>query len=340
VVGGAVNALSPPSALAGHVRRLWPGAGVFLPFIFVIWALACFAGATGRVEHAVILVVAPVLAYATPATKRLFLGLLPMGLLGIVYDTMRWVRDIGVTPQTVHVCDLRAIDMQIASTTMNGQRVTVHDWLQAHHSTVLDVICAIPYGTFIYVAVAFAIFLYVKDFPRMRLFGWSFLLLNLVGFVTYHLYPAAPPWYFHAHGCAVNLATPSSEGPNLARVDAMLGFRYFHAFYGRSSDVFGAVPSLHVGYPFLIVLFGWPVMGALGRTFAALFLVTMCTAAVYLDHHWIIDVIVGLLYTVIVFAAVTSVARARSSTTAPRRDLACSECEDGGPEPSPSDALP
>ncbi len=28
----------------------------------------------------------------------------------------------------------------------------------------------------------------------------------------------------------------------------------------------------------------------------------MCAAAIYLDHHWVIDVIVGLLYGLIAFA--------------------------------------
>jgi membrane-associated phospholipid phosphatase len=86
----------------------------------------------------------------------------------------------------------------------------------------------------------------------------------------------------------------------LARVDRWLGVPYFAGFYGRASDVFGAVPSLHVGYPLLIVLYAWPMTGVLGRTLTLAFFASMCFAAVYLDHHWIIDVIVGILYTVVV----------------------------------------
>ena len=61
---------------------------------------------------------------------------------------------------------------------------------------------------------------------------WSFFVLNIAGFVTYHLYPAAPPWYFHLHGCTVDLAAPASAGPNLTRVDAWLGISYFAGFTG------------------------------------------------------------------------------------------------------------
>jgi membrane-associated phospholipid phosphatase len=302
-----------------HLRALWPGAGIWLPLPFLAWSLGCLATGRGRPEHVVILLLVPALAYASAGSKRLFLGLLPIGLLGLVYDAMRGIKDLGLTEARVHLCDLRALDMRIASVEVAGSMGTVHDYLQAHPSTALDLACAVPYGIFIFVVMGFAIFLYVKDYPRMRLFGWAFLAVNLLGFVTYHLYPAAPPWYFHAHGCRIDLAARASEGTNLARVDALLGIHYFRDFYGRSSDVFGAVPSLHVSYPFLIVLFGLPVLGWPGRLLAVLFLVSMCVAAVVLDHHWIVDVLLGLAYTLAVFAATMLVARSR--TLAPRRDV-------------------
>jgi membrane-associated phospholipid phosphatase len=213
--------------------------------------------------------------------------------------------------------------MKIASAPMaSGERGSVHDWLQLHDSLPLDLVAAIPYGTFLFVAIGFAIYLYVKDYERMRVFGWVFLLVNLAGFATYHLYPAAPPWYFHAHGCTVDLAAHASEAPKLARVDAFLGIHYFHDFYGRASDVFGAMPSLHVAYPLLILLFGWPVMHTLGRTFAVVFLVLMCSAAIYLDHHWIVDVLVGLGYALAIFAIANVFVK--SSATAPERAVEAS----------------
>jgi inositol phosphorylceramide synthase catalytic subunit len=290
-----------------HIRALWPGAGIWLPVPFVLWGVVCLATGTARGEHVILLGV-PLLAYASAPSKRVFLGLLPFGLLGLVYDAMRFVKGAGVTPDRVHVCDLRALDMDLMSVSTNGATGTVHDWLQAHSSTALDLVCALPYGTFIFIAIGFAIFLYRTDYRRMQRFGWTFFALNLAGFVTYHVYPAAPPWYFHAHGCVVDLATRASEGPNLARVDALLGMHYFAKMYGRSSDVFGAMPSLHVGYPALILMFGWPVLGNLGRALSVLFLGTMCFAAVYLDHHWTLDVLVGLTYAVIVKAAIEVVA--------------------------------
>jgi membrane-associated phospholipid phosphatase len=175
-------------------------------------------------------------------------------------------------------------------------KVTLQDYFLQHSSNVADLYFAIPYGTFIYVSVIFATYLYFKDYPALRRYAWTFFLMNIAAYVTYHVYPAAPPWYYHARGCVADLSAHANEGSHLANVDAMIGYPYFGAFYGRSADVFGAVPSLHVAYPLLIVLEGWKNFGVIGRTFAVIFWVSMMCAAVYLDHHWIIDVIIGLGY--------------------------------------------
>lgn len=270
---------------------------------FPAWAIYRFWTGTGRWEHLGFLLLAPTLAFATRRTNRLFVGLYPFCLVGLVYDSMYLFRDLGLTKERVHVCDLRALDLCLFGIPWHGGKISVHDWLQSHSRIALDLLCAIPYGTFIFVSIAFAVFLYVRDEAAMRRFGWTFLIVNLLGFVTYHLYPAAPPWYFHAHGCVVDLAAHASEGPNLARVDARLGFPYFAAFYGRSNDVFGAVPSLHVTYPLMVARYGYRYFGPALRSGTIAYFLLMCFAAVYLDHHWILDVVLGVLYALATDAA-------------------------------------
>jgi len=292
------------SALArrasAHVRGLWPRYPFWpvLPF----WLLALFWWVQGKLrwDHVAVAVMVSVLSYWSAWTKRLYLGILPIGLVGVLYDSMRAVKNVGLSPNNVHVCDVRAIDQRFFGLDLNGTRVTLHDYLQPRATPFFDVYCAIPYGIFIGVVIAYAVYLFRRDYPGLLRFTWSFLALNVAGFITYHLYPAAPPWYFHQHGCAVDLATHASEGPNLARVDAWLGVPYFAGVYGRSSDVFGAVPSLHVAYPLLMLIEGFRRHGWLGRALLVWFYLSMCFAAVYLDHHWVIDIVLGSLYTVVV----------------------------------------
>jgi inositol phosphorylceramide synthase catalytic subunit len=273
-----------------HVGDLWPRGGWLLPLPFVVWCASRLALGEARWEQLALAVVMPALAYATVRTQRLFRAVLPLALLGLTYDAMRYVQNVGLSADRVHDCDLRAIE----SSLFGRPGWTVHDWLQAHPAAWLDRLCAVPYGTFLFVTVGFALWLYVRaGAAATQRFAWAFFAMSLAGFVTYHLYPAAPPWYFHAHGCTVDLATRASEGPNLARVDAWLDVGYFHGLYGRSNDVFGSVPSLHVAYPALILLEGWRWLRAAGRAAAIGFAAWMAFAAVYLDHHWIVDVLLG-----------------------------------------------
>jgi len=295
--------------LWSHARRLWPRFTLAPAAPF--WAWAAFWAVRGQLrwDHVAMAVLVTVLAYSSAKTKRLFVGLLPVGLVGLFYDAMRFVKNVGLSPSTVHVCDLRAAELRWFGVGADSSRVTLQDWFQAHASIGLDIVCAIPYGTFIIVVLAYAIFLFVTDFPALKRFTWGFLALNVVGFLTYHLYPAAPPWYYHQHGCAVDLGSAASAGPNLLRVDALMGLHYFGGFYGRSSDIFGAVPSLHVAYPLLMVFEGWRRHRALGRTLLVLFYAWMCVAAVYLDHHWVIDLVVGSGYVLAVVFATRKIDR-------------------------------
>jgi membrane-associated phospholipid phosphatase len=301
-----------------HVRGLWPGLGIVLPLPFLAHTGLSFARAATQWESAGAAFLVVALFVTSPRTKRVLLGVYPIALVGLLYDAMRVFRDVGVSPQRVHLCDLRAREIALFGVSGIGERTTVHDWLQAHASPMLDRLCAIPYGTFFVWCVGCAAWLYVRDYARMERFGWCFLALNLVGFATYHLYPAAPPWYYHAHGCAVDVLTPASSGPNLARVDAWLGVPYFAGLYGRSSAVFGAMPSLHCAYPLLVTLEGWAYFDRLGRSACVAFCVLMCFAAVYLDHHWVLDVVGGLAACLMVVGAARLFARQRASFATPR----------------------
>ena len=300
-----------------HVRALWPRYPFWPATPF--WLLALFWAAQGKLrwDHIAVAVFASAIAYGTPFTKKLFLGILPIGLVGVLYDSMRVVKNVGLTRDNVHVCDVRAIDQRFFGFDWNGSRVTLHDWLQRHWTPFLDRYCAIPYGIFIGVVIAYSVYLFLRDYPGLLRFTWSFLALNVAGFITYHVYPAAPPWYFHHYGCAVDLATKASEGPNLARVDAWLGVPYFAGVYGRSSDVFGAVPSLHVAYPLLMAIEGFRRHRWFGRVLLVWFYLSMCFAAVYLDHHWVFDIVLGSLYTVVIAFVMRRVLSTRFGITLP-----------------------
>jgi inositol phosphorylceramide synthase catalytic subunit len=300
-----------PTRFFDRVRRRWPGPTILVPLPFVAQAAWALSRHQLHWEHVAALTFVLALFCGGPRSKKFLVGAYPVGLVGLLYDTMRAYEDVGVSPSTVHVCDLRALELSVAGITVHGERVTLHDWFQAHPSLLVDAICAVPYAMFIYVCVACAVWLYLRDYPRMLRFGWSFFALNVAGFVTYHVYPAAPPWYYHAHGCLVDMHAIASAGPNLTRVDGALGIPYFAGMYGRASDVFGAMPSLHVAYALIVAVEGWPVVPNGWRAVGAAFFLLMCFSAVYLDHHWVLDVLAGIAYCLCVVAGARAFERLR-----------------------------
>jgi inositol phosphorylceramide synthase catalytic subunit len=283
-----------------QLRARWPPYPLWPPLPFIGYALVMAALGELRWDHVVLALLIALLAYSNERTRDFCIGAYPIALTAIVYGSMRYIKSLGVTPARIHLCDLRDIELRLFGVTVNGERITLQDWFRAHPCTALDLYCAIPYATFLIACVICAITLYLRDPPALPRFAWGFFVLNIAGFITYHVYPAAPPWYFHAYGCQVDILAPSRPGPPLERVDALLGIAYFHGMYGRASDVFGAVPSLHVAYPLMILIEGWKSFRWAGRALSLVFLPSMCFAAVYLDHHWVVDVVLGLLYSLLI----------------------------------------
>jgi membrane-associated phospholipid phosphatase len=87
------------------------------------------------------------------------------------------------------------------------------------------------------------------------------------------------------------------------RWDALTGIPYFAGFYDRSADVFGAIPSLHASYPLLVFLYGRKLGSRWHDVSSFLFFLLVCFSAVYLQHHYVVDVLIGILYALLAWAA-------------------------------------
>src|SRR5260370_35847740 len=96
-----------------HVRALWPGWGILLPLPIVAYAVIMIFRGEFRGDHLAFLILAPVLAYAHERTKKLFVGLYPFCLVGLLYDSSRYYLDVGVSQDRVHLCDLRELDLKL-----------------------------------------------------------------------------------------------------------------------------------------------------------------------------------------------------------------------------------
>ena len=215
----------------------------------------------------------------------------PFFLLGLGYEILRrLVRFRG----EVHVADLFALEARLFPVTTSTGTHALSDVIAAHPNPVLDLVSGVTYFLFMLEVFGVAIYLFFRARPKMLELSLAFTLVNLVGWTIWLIYPAAPPWYVDAYGLgpAVDGVTASTAG--LARFDALLHLPLAATFYAKSANVFGAMPSLHVAYATLVAWVVYPLGGKL-RWAALAFAVSMAFSAVYLRHHYVLDVIAGAL---------------------------------------------
>ena len=143
-------------------------------------------------------------------------------------------------------------------------------------------------------------FLFFKDREMMLCCTWGFFWIHILGFATWVIFAAAPPWYVQEYGLgpAVMNAAPSVAGA--MRFDNLVGIDVFAGWYSRNINIFGAMPSLHCALPTMLAL----NMFHVGKRYAipaSVFAVSMYFSALYLNHHYILDILVGILYASVVY---------------------------------------
>lgn len=243
-----------------------------------------------RPEHVLADLLLVVLAWLGPRARFFLRGGLPAWMVGMLLDS-QWLW-LGLRG-TIHTGDLWALEQALFPAHVDGVRSTWCAWFNVHTSPVLDFFTGFAYAAYIFEFFAVAVLFFFTKNPRFERLCWAFFVVNALGVLTYMLYPAAPPWYIlkYGPGPAVLTAPPSPAGA--ARFDALLGIHYFARFYSRNPNVFGAMPSLHASYPVLVLWQVWHKRWP-WRVGAAAFAALVCFSAVYLTHHYILDVTAGI----------------------------------------------
>src|SRR5262249_17533749 len=149
------------------------------------------------------------------------------------------------------------------------------------------------YMSHFFVAVAIALALWVRSRARyFRFMAW-FVVTTTLGYITYVLFPAVPPWLASHRGELVGTQRIVRElWDYLGRHDIA------SAFSGASvlaNDV-AAIPSLHGAYPVMIAAFFWSRGGGRARVGLALYAAAMTFTLVYTAEHYVVDIVLGWLY--------------------------------------------
>lgn len=230
--------------------------------------------------------------FLSPISRKFIIGFSIFIVYWIVFDYMKAFPNYQFN--TVHIGDLYNLEKHWFGIELNGAVVTPNEYWLHHSTSVLDVVTGFFYLCWIPVPLAFAAFLFFTDSNRFLHFCLTFFFVNLLGFVIYYIYPAAPPWYYQLHGTDWIANTPGNTA-GLARFDAYFNVEIFKGLYAKSSNVFAAMPSLHSAYPLIVVYYAlqkrthW-----LFILFANLVMVGIWFSAIYSSHHYVMDVLAGI----------------------------------------------
>lgn len=227
-----------------------------------------------------------------PFSKKLVLGFLFFIIYWIIYDSMRVFPNYLFN--TVSVLEPYLIEKALFGIAVNQEILSPNEYFVVHSSSFLDVLSGLFYINWVPIPLLFALYLFFNNKVLLIHFLAAFLIVNLVGFLFYYIYPAAPPWYLEKYGTEIIYNTPGSAA-GLSRFDEFFNINLFHSLYEKNSNVFAAMPSLHAAYPIIVLMYGIRQKLRIGIIIFALFLIGIWFSAVYSGHHYVIDLLAGAL---------------------------------------------
>ena len=230
----------------------------------------------------------------------------PFAAFAAFYHSLGYLKG-RVTANGVHVFWPYWFDKVAFGVGDLGSRWSCNEVFAIHHCPAADFVTGVAYLSFLPCVILFATYLVLHDrseagLSRARRFCWTFFAVNVAGFGTYIFFPVAPPWYVAQRGFGAVDPLAKASAAALARWDRLVGIPYFENFYAQATEVYGAMPSMHCAYPMILLLFARELKRP--RLFIALvaYELLMCFSAVYLQHHYVTDVIAGIAYASIIYA--------------------------------------
>ncbi|MCD0489757.1 phosphatase PAP2 family protein [Pedobacter sp. MC2016-14] len=229
--------------------------------------------------------------YISVATRKFILGFSIFIVYWILFDYMKAFPNYLF--HSVSIEELYNLEKHMFGIHLNGTILTPNEYWKVNSNTFIDVLSGFFYLMWIPVPLAFAAFMFFKNRKQFLLFSFTFVLVNLLGFIVYYAYPAAPPWYVQLHGFKFHAHTPGNTG-GLIRFDHFFNLPVFQSIYSKGSNVFAAMPSLHSSYPVIVLYYGWKnKLGAL-NVFFFVVMIGIWFTAVYTSHHYVLDVLAGI----------------------------------------------
>lgn len=242
-------------------------------------------------DQIVLLVIFNACFYLSAVSRKFILGFSVFIVYWILFDYMKAFPNYNVS--TVHIADLYNFEKHLFGINYQGHILTPNEYWRINATAILDIIAGLFYICWIPVPLGFAAYLFFKNRREFLSFAMTFFVVNLLGFIIYYSFPAAPPWYIQEHGFVFLPHTPGNTG-GLIRFDHYFNVNVFQSIYQKGSNVFAAMPSLHSAYPVIVVYYAFKNRVGFGKYILSTVMVGIWLTAVYTSHHYILDVLVGI----------------------------------------------
>ncbi|MFT4663817.1 MAG: hypothetical protein ACI8YQ_001218 [Polaribacter sp.] len=245
-----------------------------------------------RSDHTLFFGGVTILFFASSYTRKLVQAFGFILLYWFIFDSIRLFPNYEVN--TLHIAEPYLAEKAWFGISTAEGILTPNEYWAQHRHILLSVYTAMIYLAWVPVPLTFGLYHFFKGKRHTVVhYLFTFLLVSQLGLLFQFLYPAAPPWYVDLHGFEPIYNTPGNPGA-LIEVDEYFGISLFRGMYDMNGNVFAAIPSLHCAFPIILLYFaaakrlkGW-------FTFALIMMVSTWFAAVYTNHHYVIDVILGI----------------------------------------------
>lgn len=164
-------------------------------------------------------------------------------------------------------------------------------WLWHGHTSWYDIVLYIPYMLFFVLPIGLALLVWKTRESQYWNVVTTYLVVFFSAFLTFLIFPAAPPWMASQNHMIEPITRISSN------VWASLGIQNFPSVYNHiAPNPVAAVPSLHAACATLLSIFVFKLYGRRWGMLSLLYPILIYVGVVYEGEHYAFDVIAGIIY--------------------------------------------
>ena len=259
-----------------------------LPVIFTVGAGLYYVLGVGWLPWTLLPVPMLVWLIAPTGRKGQWVALVPFLILLLCYQSLSvFSRSLDVS--AIHIVQLIEWERMLSAGVIPAAVLQRH--LSGPIATwLIDPVSNLLYVSHFVTPVVIGLVLWKRNQQVYWNFVAGFLFLSFLGFATYILFPAAPPWWASERGYLEGLEQVGLDRFLLAGMAA-----------NQAPNPVAAVPSLHCAYPLYFFLILRPLLGR-RSLWLLLLTVGIVFSVVHLGHHYLIDVWIGFAYSLVGWA--------------------------------------